>query len=871
MATLDGATPLGPPDAETSGIRNKPEPRDFQSPVAWLFGRQLLANLKWILLYVAFKGKLDHRDWMNAGVIPLQNSPVEIEQFWQEWNESREASEDGDSEPLEEFWFDYLADTGDGQRAVYSIAYLCMSDLAIGKSLKLNDDVDFVLEPDTAKLKAADKMLLPRGAFLFVGGDTSYHIADYNTLANRFQNPFWWAFYDLLKINARSVIKKVPRLLFGIPGNHDWYDSLDGFNRQFRRPSTGDRVSSGGRTPQLMIPTFERTQEASFVALHLPFDWWFWGLDTEKGEIDFRQLQFFASIQNQFAPKKLIVATPEPITAFGRFARTDANISKTFAALKLERPFLKNPEPLGEGKCRVDLSGDIHHYARYWGPPPVSGESSDYASVMSGGGGAFFHPSQTNLKEVPQQMLYPTANVSRAHVADEIFKFTNIVQGGWVWLFGALIAFIICFSATIPLSSRDVVDRFPPFINLGISPPPETQSHAPLAAYVIPMPRDTFGPNSPDKPVHFYLWIISLIVSLGVIGIALGYSWKLFEATEYDPHGMKREVIPLAKRLIIWGLVIVAFACLAYGIWGFHKYYEPYLTRYARSLIILATLLWAVPAIIVSMWYSEWLFKEAYRVNIKTWRYWPIWGLLVLAVLGVGSSLWFFGMHEVAYLISDLMQMLTLLGVGIGLIYFAYGQGGVILKGGRKAALLLLGASHALLQLAVPFLLVRKGNLIWAPLAVLALVVVFKFIGRALAKLENGWPLAIAWIVFGAALLYIPFLLSSSSPEALNRPDSTGLKFLLCFYAAAIGALMSCVLFGWYLAVALAFNAHNNEAGGAARIESFKEFIRFRINRDGLTGYVIGMDKPNTIGGTGNLHPKIIDVFHLRERKDAAR
>jgi hypothetical protein len=38
---------------------------------------------------------------------------------------------------------------------------------------------------------------LPRGEFLFNGGDTSYHIADYATLANRFQSPFRWAFDDL--------------------------------------------------------------------------------------------------------------------------------------------------------------------------------------------------------------------------------------------------------------------------------------------------------------------------------------------------------------------------------------------------------------------------------------------------------------------------------------------------------------------------------------------------------------------------------------------------------------------------------------------------------------------------------------------------
>lgn len=66
-----------------------------------------------------------------------------------------------------------------------------------------------------------------------------------------------------------------------------------------------------------------------------------------------------------------------------------------------------------------------------------------------------------------------------------------------------------------------------------------------------------------------------------------------------------------------------------------------------------------------------------------------------------------------------------------------------------------------------------------------------------------------------------------------------------------------------YLAVSLAFNGHNNEAGGAARIEGFKQLIRFRINRDGLTGFVIAIDKPNTIGGKGHLEPRLVDVFKV--------
>jgi hypothetical protein len=394
MATVPGDTASSQGDYQPS-IPPKPKPEGFLSPVAWLFGRQYLTSFKSALLYIAFTGKLDHRDWMKAEIIPPGRSPQEIDEFWRAWNETWKESEDGNPESEKEFWFDYIADTGDGQKAVYSIAYLCMSDLGVSPNPQLGEALDFVSQPDSATLKAEGKMLLPRGTFLFVGGDTSYHIADYGNLGNRFQNPFWWAFNDLLKkARAQSVLLKLPRVLLGIPGNHDWYDSLDGFNRQFRRPAAGEQANTaGGRSPQLIIPTFSRQQEASYLALRLPFDWWFWGLDTEEGVIDYRQFEFFKNIQATFAPRKLIVATPEPTTSYGKFASEDENQSRTFAALGLERPFLKNPEPLGEGKCRVDLSGDIHHYARYWGATPASQETSNYTSVMSGGGGAFFSTS----------------------------------------------------------------------------------------------------------------------------------------------------------------------------------------------------------------------------------------------------------------------------------------------------------------------------------------------------------------------------------------------------------------------------------------------------------------------------------------------
>jgi hypothetical protein len=90
------------------------EERKFELPVAWLLGRQLMGSLKRTLLYTAFGNKIDPRDWMQAEIFDHSDS----------------LTGDGDA-GAEEFWFDYISDTGDGMKATYSVAYLSAGDLWI--------------------------------------------------------------------------------------------------------------------------------------------------------------------------------------------------------------------------------------------------------------------------------------------------------------------------------------------------------------------------------------------------------------------------------------------------------------------------------------------------------------------------------------------------------------------------------------------------------------------------------------------------------------------------------------------------------------------------------------------------------------------
>jgi hypothetical protein len=808
--------------------------RGFEKPVAWLLARELIASLKWTVLYALFKGKLDARDWMQAAEIAVESQP-----------------------DAGAYWFDYLADTGDGQKATYSIAYLCMSDLWVEPSPQVSAIVSLDERSDRP-------MRLPRGEFLFIGGDTSYHIADYATLANRFQNPFRWAFDDLKR--AGKIRDGARHPLFGIPGNHDYYDALDGFNRQFRRPATDeDAPNSAEQLPLLAIPGFKRCQEASFVALKLPFGWWLWGMDIEDGEIDFRQCEFFRTLHAQHAPRKLIIATPEPTTVLGKYADADANISQTFAAIGLERPFLRAGEKLHEGKCRLDLSGNVHHYARYWGPASdTSGVSAptanNYASVVAGLGGAFLHPSHTDVNEIEEQALYPSKEASRREIAKEIFNPWNIWAGGYVWLLGCIIAAVVAFAATIPSSSQEAIHKVLSWRGFGLSErqlaPMRLSVLQALPVYALDRPADGQGSRQ--------LGGVLLAVSLAALVGGAIYSKRLLIGLDKQKRG-KRGTITGYARALVGVILLLAVGSMAGWMWAFGRQ-RAEITPFGSSLLVLASLVWSVFALVESVFYAEYLIKQTYDRTIKWWDYWPIWALLGCAVMSTVSGVWLFGTYPAAYVFSDLVFTLVFFGVGLSLILLAVFVGGALQGTVGRLGFGLLGVWHALLQLIVPFLLVFLGSW-WVLILALAIVFAFRRVGMFLVTRNIRTLLVVAWLVYGAILIGLPtYGPRLNLPIDLSGPllPLSSLTWVIasCLLAGLVGTFMTCVWLGWYFAVALAYNGHTDQAGGAARIERFKQFIRFRLTENDLTGYVIAVDDPEIDGR--ELKPKIIDVFQLR-------
>src|SRR5688500_3826038 len=322
-------------------------------------------------MHALYKGDFDARDWMSAACA-----------------DTDEAARAGDAD---EVWFDYVSDIGDGQTAMYATAFLCQDDL-------YRDPAGAVTTPSAVGAVPPGSTALRRGQFLFVGGDTAYHVADLATLNTQVRTPFVWAHRDIARARTRQGLpprRDIARL-YGIPGNHDYYDQLVGFNRMFRRPAPGeDGTGPARKQPLLPLPGYERAQDTSYVAIRLPWGWQLWGLDAGTRHLDYRQRRYFLE---QVDARRLIVATPAPAVALGRVvAGGEHRDALTKLGLSLPRPAGDaRPAPVeaplehrgADGhvrrlECRLDLSGDVHHYARHGGGS-ADGGSAQYANVHAG-------------------------------------------------------------------------------------------------------------------------------------------------------------------------------------------------------------------------------------------------------------------------------------------------------------------------------------------------------------------------------------------------------------------------------------------------------------------------------------------------------
>lgn len=261
-----------------------------------------------------------------------------------------------------EFWFDFMADTGDGWDSTVAMAQL--------------------VSAKTLRPAAADRDL-PRGAAIILGGDQVYPTASKADYDDRFLGPFDAAFEALAPADREAMPD-----LYAIPGNHDWYDGLVSFLSIFCRRSIAVEGRIGIGREGRRVAGRQTRQTRSYFAIKLPGDWWLWGTDSQLSNyVDQPQIEYFNHVARYWmAPKsKLILCVGQP-----HWARVDVEDPgpeyESFSYLeRLCGIATDDNDTLMGHELKLVLTGDSHHYSRYVEPP--------VQYVTCGGGGAFLHPT----------------------------------------------------------------------------------------------------------------------------------------------------------------------------------------------------------------------------------------------------------------------------------------------------------------------------------------------------------------------------------------------------------------------------------------------------------------------------------------------
>jgi len=404
---------------------NPPSPMAFRRGstkpygIRWFGSTALLGHLRHLTAERLASAQLDTRDWMRA------QTPGDL---LREAARVLQAGGEGGTlaERLgREVWIDYVADTGDDSEISAAVAGMVFAEYA---------------------LQDGSGRVLPRGDLLIFGGDTAYPLSSAPEIARRLTHP--WN-----QVLARQGPPSRARVMLAIPGNHDWYDGLDGFARLFRRDPLRERADRGDnpelitqlqlaesadpaesgralgrvyrqlhldeiagsfklaeqalseayavltgrkvkRISRLWLIGYRAVQEASYWLLPLAPGLDLWGVDRHLRTMDFRQRLFFADRLTAAPDSRRILVSPDPAIAMGEPNTPGRKILKA-CGLALNR----------DPTCY--LTGDSHHYERR--------EIGPSMHVIAGGGGSFVHGTRVHRHARGRKpaCAFPDAKTSR--------------------------------------------------------------------------------------------------------------------------------------------------------------------------------------------------------------------------------------------------------------------------------------------------------------------------------------------------------------------------------------------------------------------------------------------------------------------------
>ncbi len=308
-----------------------------------------------------------------------------------------------------EAWVDFVADTGDDATVSAAVARLFASDYEAP-------------DPDDP----TRSLSLPRGHVLFHGGDLAYPVATSLEMTRRLVNPW----NRVLEQRTSGG----PRVLVAVPGNHDWYDGLDGFARLCQAPCGFEEPDAEALHPApskspvwawaaafargtvvrkpgaMALAGYVPVQRASYFRLSLTRDLELFAVDRQLRQVDSRQKAYFG-VRRETTRGRLLVL-PDPARAWGE--RRPLGVA-SLAGLGIdptETPTLV-------------LAGDVHHYERSKEGPSLH--------VVAGGGGAFLHGARVARRgaRYERDAEFPGPVVSRALLARLPWV---VARGGAGWV-----------------------------------------------------------------------------------------------------------------------------------------------------------------------------------------------------------------------------------------------------------------------------------------------------------------------------------------------------------------------------------------------------------------------------------------------------
>jgi hypothetical protein len=309
----------------------------------------------WLRPTVLWQSRNDKvASWIRDGVIEQRRA----------WVKRRAAKVDRnftiDRSQLGDFAFILLGDTGEGDASQWAVAEAMKS-----------------LSEDTA--------------FMFIASDVIYPTGELSDYERKFLDPY--QFY------------KPP--VYAVPGNHDWYDNLQGFMLSFcdedgpaPKPIRTGRARLDPREPvrRLLwrkssgVPSNAmQTYRSKRRLLDPPQPGPYFAIDCERvrivgvdtginNVIDADQARWLREVSA--GPKPKILITGKPIVV---------NNQHEPSGIEGSTDTIDDIVRAAEHRYVAVFGGDIHNYQRY--PVDVGGRVIQY--VVCGGGGAFMHATHT--------------------------------------------------------------------------------------------------------------------------------------------------------------------------------------------------------------------------------------------------------------------------------------------------------------------------------------------------------------------------------------------------------------------------------------------------------------------------------------------